>query len=161
MKTAFRILSLVFLLLFSTSCSHRKAASTEVSDMSSCFKIRCDTDSVCTIVTVSPDGSCTDSLTFTGTKNRIVCMSSTYVASLSALGCDSTVCAVSGVRYISAPEIRRRFADGLVADLGVDANADFERLVSMNPDLVVMYSIPGSGDALKSRLGEFGIPVLV
>ena len=161
MKTSFRILSLLFLLLFSVSCSLRKATSAEVSDVSSCFKIRCAADSVCTIVTVSPDGSCTDSLTFTGTKNRIVCMSSTYVASLSALGCDSTVCAVSGVRYISAPEIRRRFADGLVADLGVDANADFERLVSMNPDLVVMYSIPGSGDALKSRLDEFGIPVLV
>ena len=138
MKTSFRILSLLFLLLFSMSCSLRKATSAEVSDVSSCFKIRCAADSVCTIVTVSPDGSCTDSLTFTGTKNRIVCMSSTYVASLSALGCDSTVCAVSGVRYISAPEIRRRFADGLVADLGVDANAEFERLVSMKPDLVVM-----------------------
>ena len=69
------------------SCSLRKATSAEVSDVSSCFKIRCAADSVCTIVTVSPDGSCIDSLTFTGTKNRIVCMSSTYVASLSALGC--------------------------------------------------------------------------
>ncbi len=35
MKTSFRILSLLFLLLFSMSCSLRKATSAEVSDVSS------------------------------------------------------------------------------------------------------------------------------
>lgn len=142
------------------SCTGREKTVTQENSLSSCFRtvLRGDT---CTVITTAPDSSRTDSISVVGSMDRIVCMSSTYVAALSELGCDSTICGVSGIQYISSPEIRRRHDAGLVADVGSDANADFERILAVRPDIVVTYFMPGAGEKFISGLNSLGIPVLV
>lgn len=95
------------------------------------------------------DGSIQDSITLDRNLKRLVCMSSSHIACLSAIGCDSLICGVSGIKYISDTLIQRRFAEGKVADVGSDVAADYERILSMSPDLVTAYSLPGS-DFVKS-----------
>lgn len=55
--------------------------------------------------------------------------------------------------------ILRRFAEGTVADVGSDVAPDYEKILSMSPDLVTAYSLPGS-DFVK-KLRALGVNVLV
>ena len=99
-----------------------------------------------------------DSIAVGRSLDRIVCMSSSYVAYLSALGCDSVICGISGTRYISAPDVRRRISDGMISEVGQDAMPDYEKIAALAPDLVVSYSVPGSD--FTKQLRKLGIKVL-
>lgn len=129
-----------------------------------------------TIVTITPaaDGTAgrRDTIVLAKPASKIICMSSTHVACLSAIGADSVICAASGVRYISDTLIRRRHAatmtksqtvDGLrpLYDIGYENMLDYERILSLAPDLVVAYSVSGTEPQYISRLRSLGLPVLV
>lgn len=104
------------------------------------------------------DGSIADSIEVTGKFNRIICMSSSYVAYLSAIGCDSVICGISGIDYISDSAVTKRIHDGEIAEVGSDAAPDYEKILALHPDLVTAYSIPGSG--FIQHLKSLGVPVL-
>lgn len=104
------------------------------------------------------DGSIADSIEVTGEFNRIICMSSSYVAYLSAIGCDSVICGISGIDYISDSAVSKRIHDGEIAEVGSDAAPDYEKILALHPDLVAAYSIPGSG--FIQHLKSLGVPVL-
>lgn len=91
---------------------------------------------------------------------RVVCMSGSYIAMLDALGAADRVVGVSGEQYILNEHIRRRIARGEAADVGFDSNVDFERLVALQPDLVMLFGIGGADTALTGKLRELGIPYL-
>lgn len=88
-----------------------------------------------------------------GEAKRIVCMSSSYIAMLNAIGQIDRVGAVSGRDFISNPIIAQRN----LPDIGYDNNLDYETLVAINPDLVLLYGVTGS-NAMESKLRELGIP---
>ncbi|MDE6332256.1 MAG: ABC transporter substrate-binding protein [Muribaculaceae bacterium] len=99
----------------------------------------------------APDGVCS----IGAPAQRIVCMSSTHVAMLSALGLTDRIVGVSGLRYISDPEIQRRQP----ADIGPGENVDYELLLSLEPDLVMLYGI-GAPSPMEPKLRELGIPYI-
>lgn len=91
---------------------------------------------------------------------RIVCMSSTYVAMLDAVGQSHRIVGVSGADYLSNPEVHRRYLDGRVHEVGYDANLNFELLAAMKTDLVLLYGIGGENTAVTGKLREMGIPYI-
>ncbi|MBQ9710837.1 MAG: ABC transporter substrate-binding protein [Bacteroidales bacterium] len=113
------------------------------------------------LVVLSPYTGDSDTLTVTRPLSKFVCMSSSYIAYLDALGADSTVVGVSGFDYISDPDILRRFGDGEVFDIGYDANPDYERIVSLSPDLVICYMVSSVESPFIGKLRSLGVPVLV
>lgn len=86
---------------------------------------------------------------------RIVCMSSTYVAMLDALGQADRVVGVSGKNYITNEYVTTH--SDAVADIGFDGNVDYERLLALNPDLVLLFGI-SDASGMESKLLEMGIP---
>lgn len=86
---------------------------------------------------------------------RIVCMSSTYVAMLDALGQADRVVGVSGRDYISNEYVATH--PDAVADIGFDGNIDYELLLSKSPDLVLLFGVSGAS-GMESKLREMGIP---
>ena len=70
---------------------------------------------------------------------RVVCMSGSYIAMLDALGAADRVVGVSGAQYLINETLRRRIARGEAADVGFDSNVDFERLMALRPDLVMLF----------------------
>ena len=86
---------------------------------------------------------------------RVVCMSSSHVAMLDALGVADRIVGVSGIGFISNAYIRAH-ADS-VADVGYDGNIDYEALVGARPDLVLLYGVAGAS-TLEPKLRELGIP---
>lgn len=92
-----------------------------------------------------------------GDARRVVCMSSSYVAMLSAIGETDRVVGVSGIDFISDPCIAA--ARDKVGDVGYDSNIDYELLTALRPDLVLLYGIAASS-GMETKLLELGIPYL-
>lgn len=90
-----------------------------------------------------------------GNAMRIVCMSSTHVAMLDALGKADRVAGVSGRDYVSNEYVSSH--PDAVADIGFDGNIDYERLLAQRPDLVLLFGVNGAS-SMEPKLREMGIP---
>ena len=84
----------------------------------------------------SPYGAPPDTLEVSRPVLSLVCMSSSYIGFLDALGCDSVATAVSGLSYIADPDVRAH-----AVDVGYDAALDYENILKVRPDLVLTYSV--------------------
>lgn len=109
------------------------------------------------VVVIQPDYMSADTLWFESPMDRLICMSSSHVAALSAVGADSVICGVSGLRYISDPDIVRNG----VADIGYDAALDYEAILALEPDLLVTYAVTGAEPAYVAKLRSLGVRTLV
>ncbi len=89
---------------------------------------------------------------------RVVCMSSSHVAMLDAVGAAECICGVSGIDFLMNDYIRNN--RDKVYDIGYDTNLDFERLAALQPDLVLMYGISGDNTQLSKKLCELEIPYI-
>ena len=107
-------------------------------------------------VILSPYGAPPDTLEITEPLQRIVCMSSSYIGFLDALGCDSVVTAVSGLSYVSDPEVRLN-----ARDIGYDAALDYETIVKLHPDLLLTYAVSPAEPPYIQKLRELGIRTAV
>lgn len=88
---------------------------------------------------------------------KVVCMSSSYVAFIDAIGKADAVKGVSGAQYIYNDGIRSAYARGDVRDVGYDSSINFEAITEMQPDLVMIYGIYGGNSGITGKLDELGI----
>ena len=92
-----------------------------------------------------------------GDAKRIVCMSSSHIAMLDAIGAVESVVGVSGKDFITNPYIVAHRHS--IADVGYDGNINFELLVAQQPDIVLLYGVTGAC-TMQSKLDELGIPYI-
>ena len=92
-----------------------------------------------------------------GDAKRIVCMSSSHIAMLDAIGAVESVVGVSGKDFITNPYIVAHRHS--IADVGYDGNVNFELLVAQRPDIVLLYGVTGAC-SMQSKLDELGIPYI-
>jgi len=90
-----------------------------------------------------------------GDARRVVCMSSTHVAMLDAAGAVQAVAGVSGISYISNEYVAAN--RDRIGDVGYEGNIDYERLLALDPDLVLLFGISGAS-SMEPKLRELGIP---
>ena len=90
-----------------------------------------------------------------GDADRVICMSSSYIAMLDALGAAEKIVGVSGLKFISNEYILSNKEK--IADVGYDEYINFELLVAQNPDIVLLYGISG-GSSIETKLKALGIP---
>lgn len=110
------------------------------------------------IVSVSPYDGSTDTLRVAEPLQKIVCMSTSHVGFLDAIGAADAVAAVSGLAFVSSPAMRERIAEGRVAEAGYDAAPAYETLVQLRPDVVLSYSLGGDTE-MDGRLRALGLRV--
>ena len=75
---------------------------------------------------------------------------------LDAVGEVARVVGVSGIDLVSNPYVAAH--RNTIADLGAEMN--YERLVGLRPDLVLLYGIGDAQSAVTDKLRELGIPYL-
>ena len=92
-----------------------------------------------------------------GHADRVVCMSTSHIAMLDAIECVDAVVGVSGKQYITNEAVVNNPA---VKDIGYDSNLNYEALVLLNPDVVLMYGVSAANDAVTAKLRDLGIPYL-
>ena len=87
---------------------------------------------------------------------RIVCMSSSYIAMLDAVGQVDRIVAVSGINYIANPYILAH--KDSIKDMGPEIN--YELLLGLKPDVVLLYGIGDAQTAVTDKLKELAIPYM-
>ncbi len=92
-----------------------------------------------------------------GDAQRVVALSSSYVAMLDAIGEVDRVTGVSGLDFLSNKNILSR-RDSL-HDVGYDGNFNYEALIAADPDLVLIYGVNGSA-SIEKQLDRLGMPYL-
>ena len=92
-----------------------------------------------------------------GDAKRVVCMSSSHIAMLDAIGAVESVVGVSGKNFITNPYIVAN--QHTIPDVGYDGNMNFELLVAQQPDIVLLYGVTGAC-TMESKLDELGIPYI-
>jgi cobalamin transport system substrate-binding protein len=91
---------------------------------------------------------------------KMICMSSTHLAMVSALGERRSVVGISGTSYIYDPELRAGAERGIISEIGYDAGINSEVILNINPDLIIMYGIGSESAGYISRIAELGIKVM-
>ncbi len=86
---------------------------------------------------------------------RVVCMSTSYVAFIDALGAADAVTGVSGVRFLHNDAVRAR-----AREAGYDAQMNYETIAALQPDAVLLYGIAGGNTQMEGKLRELGIPYI-
>ena len=184
MKTYRSFLSLILLAVLMVSCNGNKSAKIEdfnqtlyAPEYASGFDIKGAEGHKSTLITVTNPWQGADSITtrlfiardgetapegFTGEvlqgdAKRIVAMSSTHIAMLDAVDAADRVVGVSGIDFISNPGIQARRDS--VGDVGYDGNINYELLLSLDPDIVLLFGVNGAS-AMESKLTELGIPYM-
>lgn len=92
-----------------------------------------------------------------GDASRIIAMSSTHIAMLDVIGEAGSVVGVSGIDYISNPDIQARRDS--VGDVGYEGNINYELLLSLDPDIVLLYGVNGAS-SMEGKLKELGVPFM-
>ena len=155
MRTIKSILAAVSIFLLASCTTGVKTHSTISADgHAQFFKVK-DQGGKKIIMSISPMDGSVDSLILDKPVSKIVCMSSSYVAYLSALGCDSVITAVSGKKYISNPAIAN------VPDIGYDSEIDYEKILALKPDIVLAYSVSSIEPKYISTLRSLGVKVFM
>lgn len=184
MKTYRSFLSLILLAVLMVSCNGNKSAKIEDFSQSlytpgyaSGFDIKGAYGHKSSLITVSNPWQGADSITtqlfiardgetapegFTGQvlqgdADRIVAMSSTHIAMLDAVDAADRVVGVSGIDYISNPDIQARRDS--VGDVGYEGNINYELLLSLDPDIVLLFGVNGAS-SMEGKLTELGIPYM-
>ncbi len=95
------------------------------------------------------------------TPKRIVCLSSTQIPYLKALGKLKNIVGIAGTRYISDSVLQEGIANGNIAEVGLLPNLDYERLLNLAPDLILGYDADFTAlTNYAHRLRAFKIPVI-
>lgn len=90
-----------------------------------------------------------------------VSMSTTYLPHLKLLGEEETVKGLSGTSFVYDSLYNERIGTGLIVDIGSDVAPDFERIISLAPDVVLAYGIAGGDNSYMHKLRALGVKVLV
>lgn len=92
---------------------------------------------------------------------RIVCLSTTQIPYLKALGKLSTIVGIGGTRYVSEPSLQDAIHLGTIAEVGTLPNLNYEQILALAPDLVLGYDAALTQVTnYANRLRSFKIPVL-
>jgi iron complex transport system substrate-binding protein len=91
---------------------------------------------------------------------RIICMSTTHLEMIKALGESNSIVGVSGTDFIFDADISERIVKGLISDIGYEAGMNNELIIKSSPDLVMMYGIGSESAGYTSKITELGIKVM-
>jgi iron complex transport system substrate-binding protein len=106
-----------------------------------------------------PEGLDSSEVIFVPLK-KIICMSTTHIAMIVALGEEKSISGVSGPQYVFTDKIVQNIKKGAVADVGYEAGLNKELILSIAPDLVMMYGIGSESAGYVAKIKELGIHVM-
>ena len=91
---------------------------------------------------------------------RVICLATTHVAMLSALGKASSIKALSGAIYVSDTLVRTNIDKGWTVDIGYDQGLNYEKIISLHPDVIFAYGVGAESFGSMARLADLGQKVV-
>ena len=108
------------------------------------------------VVTVSPYDGSADTLRLAGPARSLVCMSTSYIGFLEEIGAEDVVTGVSGKNFVTSATVR-----AAAEEVGYEAAPDYERILSLHPDLVITYTVSSVLPTYIVKLRSLGVRVLI
>ena len=106
------------------------------------------------VVVYSPAGAAPDTLQ--GPFGRLICMSSSYVGYLEAIGADEAVTGVSGLDYLGNETVRTH-----AVEVGYDAAMNYETILQVRPDLFLTYAVSAAEPPYLAKLKDLGVRCVI
>lgn len=91
---------------------------------------------------------------------RMICMSTTHLAMITALGREDAIAGVSGGGFIYSKSLSEKVNSGLISDVGYETGLNTELIIRTAPDLVMMYGIGNESAGYVGKIKEIGIKVM-
>lgn len=91
---------------------------------------------------------------------KIVCLSTTHIGFIDLIGETDKISGIAGSRYVSNVKLLEKIKKGLVKDVGYDQNLNYELLVQLNPDVVMVYGVGSESASYVNKLRDLGIKVI-
>ncbi len=92
---------------------------------------------------------------------KVVCLSTTHCAFISTLGDINSIKGVSGSNYIYENTLKNLISKNEIVDIGYDNQLNYEKIISLNPDVVFAYEIDKTGISALQKIEDVGIPVVI
>ncbi|HOZ29868.1 MAG TPA: ABC transporter substrate-binding protein [Bacteroidales bacterium] len=92
---------------------------------------------------------------------KVVCLSTTHCAFISTLGGSSSIKGVSGAKYIFDNSLKKLIEKNEIAEIGFDNQLNYEKILSINPDVVFAYKIDEARITALQKIKDAGIPVVI
>lgn len=92
---------------------------------------------------------------------RIICLSTSHIGFLSALGEISSLKGLSGAGFVSDPEVQKAVDSKSIFDVGYDQGINYELVLSLNPDLIMAYGVGGEVTGFVNKLRDLKLNVIL
>ncbi len=92
--------------------------------------------------------------------STIVVTSTTHIPSLEMLGKENTLVGFPNLNYISSKKVRKNIDNKKVAELGNNQELNIEKIIDLNPSVIVSYGIDNHNPTLDN-LQKSGLKVLL
>jgi iron complex transport system substrate-binding protein len=92
---------------------------------------------------------------------HVVCLSTTHIGFLDALGSLHTVCGLSGTVYVSNDSIKNGLSSKRIREVGNEQGLNYEAIVQLKPDVVFAYGVGSEINAQMNKLRDLGIPTVL
>lgn len=92
--------------------------------------------------------------------SSMICMSTTHLAALSALGATEIITGASGTDLVYDASLRKAIQEGIIPDVGYEGSLDKELIVSLKPDLLMAYGVGASSAEYLRKLSDMGVKVM-
>jgi iron complex transport system substrate-binding protein len=106
-----------------------------------------------------PGGIDTSAVIFVPVK-KIICMSTTYLSMITALGEAESIKGISGTDLIFDEKIKKQVIRGEVADVGYEDNLNKELVIQIAPDLIMVYGVGSEAEGYLNKIKELGFRIL-
>jgi iron complex transport system substrate-binding protein len=93
--------------------------------------------------------------------HKIVCMSTTHIAMIEALGEANSIVGVSGTDFIYSPELLKNVGTGSLVDVGYESSLNKELILKLSPDIIMIYGIGSESAGYVGKIKELGIKVII
>jgi iron complex transport system substrate-binding protein len=91
---------------------------------------------------------------------KIICMSTTHISMIAALGEAGSVTGFSGTRLIFDKGLTELVKNESIRDIGYDDNLNKELILKTDPDLIMVYGIGSESAGYIGKLKELGMTIL-
>ncbi|MDR2009407.1 MAG: ABC transporter substrate-binding protein [Bacteroidales bacterium] len=91
---------------------------------------------------------------------KAICLSTTHCAFISAIGETETIKGISGIDYIYNTKILELIEQGEITEIGYDKQINYEKIISLNPDVVFAFGVDNNSMSSYQKLNNIGIPVI-
>ncbi|MCI0522954.1 MAG: ABC transporter substrate-binding protein [Bacteroidales bacterium] len=92
--------------------------------------------------------------------SRMICMSTTHLAALSALGATDVIAGASGTNLVYDASLRKSIEEGIIPDVGYEGSLDRELIVALRPDLLMAYGVSASSSEQMRKMSDMGVKVI-